>query len=102
MFFSRARWSPDLLGVSLSHLIVRRLLPEGAVLTVVADDTLVKRRGEKVFGAAWQHDGAAKGPLALRTPPMPSATATPPTTSKKTCGTPSAEPSRASRTRPRT
>jgi SRSO17 transposase len=61
-FFSRARWNPDLLGISLSHLIVRRLLPEDAVLTVAVDDTLFKRRGKKVFGAAWQHDGAAKGP----------------------------------------
>ncbi|MFH9349623.1 transposase [Kitasatospora sp. NPDC017646] len=61
-FFSRARWNPDILGVSLSHLIVRRLLPEGTVLTVAVDDTLFKRRGKKVFGAAWQHDGAAKGP----------------------------------------
>ncbi len=26
------------------------------------DDTLFKRRGKKVFGAAWQHDGAATGP----------------------------------------
>ncbi|WP_189313439.1 transposase [Streptomyces brasiliensis] len=61
-FFSRSRWNPDILGVSLSHLIVRRLLPEGAVLTVAVDDTLFKRRGKKVFGAAWQHDGAARGP----------------------------------------
>jgi SRSO17 transposase len=60
-FFSRARWSPDLLGVSLSHVIVRCLLPEGAVLTVAVDDTLFKRHGKKVHGAAWQHDGAAKG-----------------------------------------
>ncbi|MFE5587143.1 transposase [Kitasatospora sp. NPDC056531] len=60
-FFSRAAWSPDLLGIALSHLIVRRLLPEGAVLTVAVDDTLFKRRGKKVFGAAWQHDGAARG-----------------------------------------
>jgi hypothetical protein len=59
-FFSRAPWSPDILGISLSHLVVRRLLPAGAVLTV--DDTLFKRRGKKVFGAAWQHDGAATGP----------------------------------------
>ncbi|MFH9355662.1 transposase [Kitasatospora sp. NPDC017646] len=62
VFFSRAAWNPDILGISLSHLIVRRLLPEGAVLTVAVDDTLFKRRGKKVFGAAWQHDGAAKGP----------------------------------------
>lgn len=48
--------------MSLSHLIVRRLLPEGAVLTVAVGDTLVKQRGKKVFGAAQQHDGAAKGP----------------------------------------
>jgi hypothetical protein len=61
-FFSRARWNPDILGISLSHLIVRRLLGEDAVLTVVVDDTLFKRRGKKVFGAAWQHDGAATGP----------------------------------------
>jgi DDE superfamily endonuclease len=26
------------------------------------DDTLFKRYGKKVFGAGWQHDGAAKGP----------------------------------------
>ncbi|MEV6956655.1 transposase [Streptomyces sp. NPDC051183] len=32
------------------------------MLTVAVDDTLFKRRGKKVFGAAWQHDGAAKGP----------------------------------------
>jgi hypothetical protein len=61
-FFSRAPWSPDILGISLSHLIVRHLLPAGAVLTVAVDDTLFKRRGKKVFGAAWQHDGAATGP----------------------------------------
>ncbi|MGW3722352.1 IS701 family transposase [Streptomyces sp. NPDC005133] len=61
-FFSRAPWSPDILGTSLSHLIVRHLLPASAVLTVAVDDTLFKRRGKKVFGAAWQHDSAATGP----------------------------------------
>ncbi|MFJ8028314.1 transposase [Streptomyces sp. NPDC096311] len=61
-FFSRASWNPDLLGISLSHLVVCQLLPAGAVLTVAVDDTLFKRRGKKVFGAAWQHDGAATGP----------------------------------------
>jgi hypothetical protein len=61
-FFSRASWNPDLLGISLSHLVVRQLLPADGVLTVAVDDTLFKRRGKKVFGAAWQHDGAAKGP----------------------------------------
>ena len=61
-FFSRASWNPDLLGISLSHLVVRQLMPADAVLTVAVDDTLFKRRGKKVFGAAWQHDGAATGP----------------------------------------
>lgn len=45
----------------LAHLIVRTLLPEGAAVTVAVDDTLFKRRGKQVFGAAWQHDGAAVG-----------------------------------------
>lgn len=60
-FFSRAAWSADTLGLYLSRLIVRTLLPDGAALTVAVDDTLFKRRGKKVFGAAWQHDGAARG-----------------------------------------
>lgn len=51
-FFSRARWSPDILGVSLSHLIVRRLLPEGAALSVAVhrsgghEDGLRRTRGD--------------------------------------------------------
>ena len=36
--------------------------PAGSPLTVAVDDTLFKRSGKKVFGAAWHHDGAAKGP----------------------------------------
>ncbi|MET8535086.1 transposase [Streptomyces sp. NPDC005065] len=32
---------------------------------MAVDDTLFKRRGKKVFGAAWQHDGAATGPRGL-------------------------------------
>ncbi|MFD5387991.1 transposase [Streptomyces sp. NPDC127074] len=38
-----------------------RLLPDGAPLQVAVDDTLFKRSGRKVSGAAWQHDGAAQG-----------------------------------------
>jgi hypothetical protein len=37
-------------------------LPAGSPLTVAVDDTLFKRSGKKVFGVAWHHDGAAKGP----------------------------------------
>lgn len=61
-FFARARWSADILGICVSHLIVRRLPPDGVVLTVAVDDTLFKRRVKKVFGATWQHDGALSAP----------------------------------------
>jgi hypothetical protein len=60
-FFSRSAWNAEVLGIVLAHLIVRILLPAGAAATVAVDDTLFKRRGKKVFGAAWQHDGAATG-----------------------------------------
>ena len=59
--FTTARWSGDALGLALADLIVARLLPTGAALTIAVDDTLFKRSGKKVFGAAWHHDGAAKG-----------------------------------------
>ncbi len=60
-FFAGARWCADAVGLVLADLVVT-LLPEGAPITVVVDDTLFKRSGKKVFGAAWHHDGAAKGP----------------------------------------
>ena len=59
--FAVARWSSDALGLALADLIVARLLPPGAALTLAVDDTLFKRSGKKVFGTAWHHDGAAKG-----------------------------------------
>ena len=61
-FFAVARWSSDTVGLALTDLIVTHLLPAGAPLTVAVDDTLFKRSGKKVFGVAWHHDGAAKGP----------------------------------------
>ena len=64
--FTNARWSGDALGLALADLVVARLLPAGAALTVAVDDTLFKRSGKKVFGAAWHHDGAAKGPETYR------------------------------------
>ena len=60
--FTHARWSADALGLVLADLIVTHLVPAGSPLTVAVDDTLFKRSGKKVFGAAWHHDGAAKGP----------------------------------------
>jgi hypothetical protein len=61
-FFTCARWSSDAVGLVLTDLIVAHLLPAGSPLTVAVDDTLFKRSGKKVFGVAWHHDGAAKGP----------------------------------------
>jgi hypothetical protein len=60
-FFTVARWCVDTVGLVLVDLIVDRLLPAGAAIRVVVNDTLVKRSGRKVFGVAWHHDGAAKG-----------------------------------------
>jgi hypothetical protein len=60
--FTNARWSSDALGLALADLLVTHLLPAGSPLTVAVDDTLFKRSGKTVFGAAWHHDGAAKGP----------------------------------------
>jgi hypothetical protein len=60
--FTNARWSGDALGLVLADLIVTRLLPTDSALTIAVDDTLFKRSGKKVFGVAWHHDGAAKGP----------------------------------------
>jgi DDE superfamily endonuclease len=58
--FAVARWSSDAIGLALADLIVAQLLPAGAAVTLAVDDTLFKRSGKKVFGAAWHHDGAAK------------------------------------------
>ena len=60
--FAVAHWSGDAIGLALADLIVAQLLPAGAAVTLAVDDTLFKRSGKKVFGAAWHHDGAAKGP----------------------------------------
>src|SRR6476660_9143907 len=62
--FTHARWSGDALGLALADLIVTRLLPAGAALTIAVDDTLFKRSGKKVFGVArlmtasrWRREG---------------------------------------------
>lgn len=61
-FFSHARWSVEQVGLVLVGLIVSGLLPDGAPVLLVVDDTLFRRSGRRVSGAAWQHDGARKGP----------------------------------------
>jgi SRSO17 transposase len=59
-FFARARWDAIQVGLVLAGLVVDLMVPAGAAVTVVVDDTLFKRWGPQVFGRAWQHDGAAK------------------------------------------
>src|SRR6478752_2101361 len=50
--FTNARWPGDALGLVIADLIVARLLPADAALTIAVDDTLFKRSGKKVFGVA--------------------------------------------------
>jgi hypothetical protein len=60
-FFAAARWSPDALGLLLVDLIATRVLDRQAPLHLVVDDTLFRRSGRKVWGAAWHHDPLARG-----------------------------------------
>jgi plasmid stabilization system protein ParE len=58
-FFARARWDLDELGLSVARLAAALLVPPGEAITVAVDDSLFRRYGRKVHGAAWQHDGSA-------------------------------------------
>jgi hypothetical protein len=58
-FFSRARWSPDELGLGICDLVVARLLAPGAPIVLAIDDTLLRRRGRRIHGAHWHHDATA-------------------------------------------
>ncbi len=64
-FFSAARWCPRQVGLMLAELIVTGLLAPGAPITVAIDDTLFRRRGKKVHGVGWFHDGSAAGQVKL-------------------------------------
>jgi len=58
-FFSRARWQPDRLGLTLAALIVERFVAADAAVTVAVDDTLLQRWGRKVYGCFYHHDATA-------------------------------------------
>jgi hypothetical protein len=60
-FFSSARWSADQLGLVLPELILALLVSAGAPVRLVADDTLMRPAGRKVFGTGWHHDPLAPG-----------------------------------------
>jgi hypothetical protein len=61
-FFSRARWSPDEPGLAAARLVAGLLVPAGETVVVAIDDTLFRRRGNKVRAASWFHDGSAPEP----------------------------------------
>jgi hypothetical protein len=68
-FFARAAWDLDELGVAVARLVVALLVPPGGAVTVAVDDSVFRRCGRRVFGAAWQHDGSspAKNKLSFGT-----------------------------------
>jgi transposase len=58
-FFARAVWDLDELGVAVARIVAGLLVPAGEPVTVAVDDSLFRRSGRKVHGAAWQHDGSS-------------------------------------------
>lgn len=56
-FFSRAQWSLDALGQVLFHLCLP--LIHGSSIVAIVDDTLCKKSGPHLFGAAMHHDASA-------------------------------------------
>jgi DDE superfamily endonuclease len=58
-FFSTARWSVDQIGLTVFDLVLAHLVTDGSDLLVAVDDTAHRRRGKKVHGAGWIHDGSA-------------------------------------------
>jgi hypothetical protein len=42
--------------------VVVLLVTAGQPITVAIDDTLLKRRGKRMWAASWFHDGSAPGP----------------------------------------
>ncbi len=58
-FFSTARWQIDQIGLIVFDLVLAHLVEDGAELFLAVDDTAHRRRGRKVHGAGWIHDGSA-------------------------------------------
>ena len=48
-FFSRAAWDPRTVGLTLAGAVIEALVPVDADVRVAVDDTLLRRRGKKVF-----------------------------------------------------
>src|SRR5260370_4150150 len=50
--FSRARWSPEELGLAVAKLVAALLVPAGGPGVVAIDDTLFRRRGQPRWAAS--------------------------------------------------
>jgi hypothetical protein len=57
-FFARAAWDLDELGLAVARLVAALLVRAGEPLVVAVDDSVFRRSGRRVHGAAWQHDGS--------------------------------------------
>ncbi|WP_432989702.1 IS701 family transposase [Dactylosporangium sp. CA-233914] len=58
-FFSTTRWAIDQIGLTVFDLVLTHLVADGADLHLAVDDTAHRRRGKKVHGVGWIHDGSA-------------------------------------------
>ncbi len=58
-FFAAAVWSIDAVGLVVLDLVVTHLADVDAPLVLAVDDTAHRRRGKKVHGASWIHDGSS-------------------------------------------
>jgi hypothetical protein len=58
-FFSTARWSVDQIGLTVFGLVLTHLVADDADVHLAVDDTAHRRRGRKVHGVGWIHDGSA-------------------------------------------
>ena len=54
-----ARWQVDQIGLTLFDLVLNHFVADGAYVPLAVDDTAHRRRGRKVHGAGWIHDGSA-------------------------------------------
>jgi hypothetical protein len=57
-FFERSAWQPKVLAYRIAVLILT-LLGGTGVVTLLVDDTLLHKRGQKVFGLGWFRDAVA-------------------------------------------
>jgi hypothetical protein len=64
-FFSRGTWSPDELGFVLLGKILERCASPGAIVELVLDDTLCRKKGPAIFGLG-SHLDAVRSTKAFR------------------------------------